>query len=72
MTLPLIQSILSSLGTLMVGYAAVQIHYRIMHSHSIDDNVVKEMKREQKVAFVGMGLIVLSLLLDIYLISIVA
>lgn len=68
MPLPLLESIMSSLGTLMVGYAAIKIHFRIMHEHTIDAAVETEMKREQKIAVAGVILIILALVIDVTLI----
>jgi hypothetical protein len=67
-TFLLLQSVMSSLGTLMVGYAAIKIHFRIMHEHTIDAAVEKEMKREQTIAIIGVVLIILALSIDIILI----
>jgi UPF0716 family protein affecting phage T7 exclusion len=68
--LALLQSAMSSFGTLMVGYAAIKIHFRIMHEHAIDTAVEEEMKREQKIAIGGVILIIFGFLIDVYLLSI--
>lgn len=65
--LAILQSALSSLGTLMVGYAAIKIHFRIMHEHAIDTVVEQEMKREQKIALSGVACIILAFVMDISL-----
>lgn len=44
---------LETFGTLLVGFAALRVHHRVLHEHAIDKGVFKMMKREQFLGIVG-------------------
>lgn len=48
------------LGEVTVGYTALRVHHRVLREHSIDDQVEKIMKREQKVGIFGVALIIIG------------
>ncbi|MBS3903065.1 MAG: hypothetical protein KGZ30_01670 [Anaplasmataceae bacterium] len=56
------------LGSLMIGYAALSVHHRVLNEHSIDDRVFRVMRVEQKVGILGMFLIVLSFIIQVILV----
>lgn len=44
-------------GTLMIAYAALSVHHRVLHEHTIDDIVFNSMKREQRIGKLGVILL---------------
>ena len=56
---------LSVIGKILVAYAAVKVHHRVMKEHQIDVQVFKSMRKEQKLAVFGIVFIFFGYLLDI-------
>lgn len=48
------------LGKLLIAYAALRVHHRVLHEHKVDVYVFKSMKREQFLGIVGAILIVIG------------
>lgn len=44
---------LDTLGTIMIAFAALRVHHRVLHDHKIDKKVFKMMKLEQWVGALG-------------------
>jgi hypothetical protein len=57
MNLSIISATLTSLGEIVIAYTVVSVHHRMMEEHQIDDKVFKVMRKEQKIALVGVTLI---------------
>jgi len=57
--------ILNTLGTLLIAYAALNVHHRFRHEHKIDEVVFKAMKYEHRVGWIGIMLILLSFVLEL-------
>lgn len=55
--IPLISASLTSLGEIIVAYTVIKVHERIMKEHKIDAKVLKTMRQEQHLAFVGILMI---------------
>jgi hypothetical protein len=47
-------------GTLMIAYAALSVHHRVLHEHTIDTAVFASMKREQRIGKLGVLLILIG------------
>ena len=60
----LIQS-LETLGTLLIAWAALSVHHRVLNEHQIDENVFSTMKLEQKFGILGIILVIVSYILNI-------
>ena len=56
---------LEVLGTVMIAYTVLSVHYRVRKEHKIDEVVFKHMRREQAVGIVGIVLIILGYILQI-------
>lgn len=56
---------LDVVGKVMVAYTAIRVHHRVWVEHKIDRKVFSEMKREQRIGFLGIVLIILGYLLEI-------
>jgi len=51
---------LDSLGSILIAYTAIKVHYRFRKEHKIDENVFSVMKREHVIGVLGIILIVLG------------
>lgn len=56
---------IGTVGKLVLGIAVLRVHVYIIREHSIDDVVIRALKREQIVTVVGLALIVLGYGLEI-------
>ena len=65
MNFEILAHIFETLGSLMVGFAALRVHHRVLNEHKIDGYVFKVMKAEQIVGVVGMMFILLSFIIKI-------
>ena len=63
----LLALILNTSGTLLIAYAALNVHHRFRHEHKIDEAVFKAMKYEHRVGWIGIALILSSFVLDLLL-----
>jgi hypothetical protein len=59
--------ILNTLGTLLIAYAALNVHHRFRHEHKVDDVVFNAMRKEYLVGWFGIVMIILSFILEILL-----
>jgi hypothetical protein len=46
------------IGTLMIAYAALSVHHRVRHEHTIDNKVFTAMQHEMVIAIFGIALLV--------------
>ncbi|MEX1112865.1 MAG: hypothetical protein WD603_01690 [Patescibacteria group bacterium] len=53
------------IGSLMIAYAALAVHYRVRKEHRIDDRVQNEMGREFGIGVSGMVLVLAGYLLQL-------
>jgi len=49
---------LDVVGTVLIGWAALRVHHRVLNEHDIDKRVFKVMKMEQKLGVLGIVLII--------------
>ncbi|MCH8048823.1 hypothetical protein IIC44_01875 [Patescibacteria group bacterium] len=54
---------LDVVGTLLLGYTVLRVHYRFRKEHQVDEKVFREMRREQHVGIFGLFLIALGYIL---------
>lgn len=64
MNLTLIGATFATLGEVLVAYTVIRVHHRVMKEHQIDDKVFKIMRKEQKVAILGIVLIIIGYAAD--------
>ncbi|MAF80145.1 hypothetical protein CL629_03650 [bacterium] len=57
--------VLEVVGTLLIGFAALRVHHRVLNEHKIGKRVFRAMKREQRLGILGMVLIVAGFILEI-------
>jgi hypothetical protein len=65
MSFELVGFIIHVLGELMVGFTAVMVHHRFWKEHKIDENVFREMKREQYIGLAGLLLVLIGFFLQL-------
>ena len=53
------------LGELMIAFAVVRVHHRVLKDHKIDANVFKDIRTEQVVTVVGVLCIVVGYLVKL-------
>lgn len=56
---------LGTVGKLVLGYAVLRVHIYILREHRIDSVVLRAIKKEQYVTFLGLILIVIGFLFEI-------
>lgn len=56
---------LGTLGKLILGIAVLRVHIRIFEEHKIDGVVLKAIKREHLVTFIGLVFIILGYILEV-------
>lgn len=56
---------LTTVGSVLLGIAVILVHGKVVKEHGIDGKVIKEMRRERNVAFVGILFIILGYLLEV-------
>jgi len=55
------------LGTLMIAFAAIMVHHRVLNEHKIDKKVLFDMRREQIVAIIGVMLVLIAYVMELRL-----
>jgi hypothetical protein len=66
MKLELISLISETLGTLMIAFAALKVHHRVLNEHKMDDRVFTSMRKEQRVGVIGVVLILLGFVIELF------
>ncbi|GBE17024.1 hypothetical protein BMS3Abin15_00858 [bacterium BMS3Abin15] len=56
---------LDALGTILIAFAALRVHYRVLNEHKIDKKVFKAMKRERLIGITGVTLVLIGYLIQI-------
>lgn len=57
---------LGTVGKLVLGIAVLRVHVYIIREHKIDAVVIRALKREQFVTFIGLMLIIIGYGLELY------
>jgi hypothetical protein len=60
---------LGTIGKLILGIAVLRVHIRIFQEHSIDGVVLRAIKREHIVTVLGLLLIVIGYVLEVFFYS---
>jgi len=55
---------LDVIGTLLIAYAALRVHHRVLSEHQIDNKVFKSMKIEQALGILGAIFIIVGYVLE--------
>lgn len=54
-----------AVGTLLIAWAALRVHHRVLNEHDISKKVVRTMRIEQKLGILGMFLVFIGYVLNI-------
>ena len=65
MNLSLLGLTFTALGEIIVAYTVISVHHRVMKEHKIDASVFKTMKKEQKIAFIGIIFIIIGYIFSV-------
>ena len=55
---------LDVIGKILIAFTAIMVHHRMLNEHRIDKAVFRSMKREQRVAVVGVLFIIIGYVLQ--------
>jgi len=67
LSMELIALMLDTVGTLLIAYAALNVHHRFRHEHKIDEEVFQAMRQEWSIGIFGIILIILAFVLEFIL-----
>lgn len=56
---------LEAIGTLLIAWAALRVHHRVLNEHKISPRVVRTMRIEQSLGILGMVMVFAGYLLNI-------
>ncbi len=56
---------LDAIGTIMIAWAALKVHHRMLHEHKIDKFVFQSMKLEQRLGITGVFLVAISFIANV-------
>ena len=57
---------LTMIGTVFVAYAALRVHHRVLGEHKIDQKVLKTMRIEQIVGWIGVLMIIAGYIITVF------
>jgi len=60
---------LDVIGVLLIAYAALRVHHRVLAEHQIDNKVFKSMKIEQALGILGAVFIIAGYVLELITIT---
>ena len=58
---------LEILGEVLLGVTILNVHFHVMKEHKIDKDVLKQMKLEQVLGILGVCLIILGFLIEVFI-----
>lgn len=56
---------LEAIGTLLIAWAALRVHHRVLNEHKISSRVVRMMRIEQGLGILGMVMVCVGYLLNV-------
>jgi len=57
--------LLDTVGVVMIAFAALRVHHRVLNERKIDKQVYADMKREQKIGIAGVIFVIIGNLIQI-------
>ncbi len=55
---------LDMIGKIMIAFTAIMVHHRFLQEHRVDEQVFRTMKREQRIAMIGVAFMVIGFILE--------
>jgi hypothetical protein len=65
MSSDILPATLEMMGSVLIGWAALRVHHRVLNEHRIDKKAVRVMRFEQKLGTLGIVLIVAGYVLQL-------
>lgn len=59
-------STLDTVGTLLIAWAAMSVHHKVLNDHKIDRAVYRKMRAEQLLGFFGIVFIIIGYILNLF------
>lgn len=56
---------LELVGTILIAFMALKVHHHVLKEHKIDEDVFKEMRYEQVLGVLGIGLLIIGFLIQL-------
>ncbi len=56
---------LEAVGTLLIAWAALRVHHRVLNEHEISKTVVRTMRIEQQLGILGMVFVLVGYILNL-------
>jgi uncharacterized membrane protein len=56
---------LDVIGKILIAFTAIMVHHRVLNEHQIDKVVFKSMRREQKLAVLGIAFVIVGYVLQV-------
>ncbi|MBU1118747.1 hypothetical protein KKH43_02625 [Patescibacteria group bacterium] len=53
------------IGEVLIAYVVLRVHHKMLIEHKFDKKVFDEIRREQKLVFLGIALIIISFVLEV-------
>ena len=53
-------------GTVFIAYAALRVHHRVLSEHTIDQKVLKTMRVEQIIGWVGVFMVIAGYIITVF------
>lgn len=57
---------LQTLGEIMIGFTAIMVHHRFLNEHKVDKKVFRAMRREQFSGGLGIILIIVGYIFQVF------
>jgi len=57
---------LDTIGSVLIGYAALKVHHRFLNEHRVDKRVFQTMRIEQQLGVLGIVLVVIGYFLQFF------
>ncbi len=54
-------------GTVLIAYAALRVHFRFLSEHRVDEKVFNSMKREMRFGILGVVFVIAGYVLQMFL-----
>jgi len=65
MNVDIVGLVLEFIGTIMIAYTVMRVHYRVWKEHALDNKVFRAMKREQGIGVLGVLFVAAGFLLQL-------
>jgi len=61
-----LSSTLEVIGTVLIAFAALRVHHRVLYEHKIDKKVFSAMRKEQLIGILGVLFVLVGYFIQIF------